>query len=126
MNVSLFLKSAALCIAAALIAFAFYGTDLLFLAKGIALALGASIVLAVVYPHLRSIRRGDRVSLVKNNMPAILFGKAGFALNDSALHREVRVKLDDGKEAIGIVESYESVLSPPKVRIVYEETIMER
>ena len=59
-------------------------------------------------------------------MPTIFgLGRTGFALGDSALNREVRVKLDDGKEAIGIVEGYEGVLSPPRVRLIYEEKLVE-
>ena len=127
MNVWLFIRSAILCTAAALIIFAFYGTDFFFLAKSVALGIGVSIIVSVFYPYLRGIKRGDRVSVVRNNMPVILgFGRLGFALTDSGIHKEVRVKMDDGKEAVGIVESYESVLSPPKVRIIYEERMMEQ
>lgn len=126
MSISMFAKTAALGIAAALIAFALYGGDLLFLAKALALALGFSIVFAIFYPQVRGIRKGDRVSVVGGGLPLLFgLGRSGLALDDSKVNREVRVKLEDGKEAIGIVESYEGILSPPKVRILYEEKFIE-
>lgn len=126
MSFSLFVKTAAISVALALGAFAAYGSDLLFLAKGIALAVGFSIVFTISYPQLRGIRRGDRVSVVGGGIPLLFgLGRAGFAITDSCLHKEIRVKLDDGKEAIGIVESYEGVLSPPKIRLIYEEKLVE-
>lgn len=127
MSLSMFVKVTALSIAAALVSFAVYGTDLLFLAKALALAIGLSIAVTVFYPHLRGIRRGDRISVVGNGgIPLILgLGRTGFALSDGILHKEIRVKFDDGKEAIGIVESYEGMFSPPKVRLLYEEKLVE-
>lgn len=126
MSVSTFVKVLGLCIAAALMAFAVYGTDMLFLAKALALAAGFSIAFTIFYPHMRGVRRGDRVVMVGSGLPMLFgLGRSGFALNDSVLNKEVRIKLDDGKEAIGIVESYEGVLSPPKVRLLYEEKLVE-
>lgn len=122
MNIALFFKSLLLSAAIVLVSFALWGSDLMFLAKGMALAIGASIVVAIAYPQLRGVRKGDRVSLVRQNMLTLPgFGKTGFALNHSSMHKEVRVKMDDGREAVGVVESYESLLSPPRVRIMYEE-----
>ncbi len=126
MSLSIFVKTAGLSVAAALVAFALYGTDLLFLAKALAVAGGFSIAFTIVYPHLRGVKKGDRVTVLGSGIPMILgLGRSGFALTDSGLHKEVRVKLDDGKEAIGIVESYGGVISPPKVRILYEEKLVE-
>lgn len=126
MSVSTFVKVLGLSIAAALVSFAVYGTDMLFLAKALALATGFSIAFTIFYPHMRGVRRGDRVVMVGGGLPMLLgIGRSGFALNDSVLNKEVRIKLDDGKEAIGIVESYEGVLSPPKVRLLYEEKLVE-
>ncbi len=126
MGISIFIKTAALGVAAALLAFALYGTDMLFLAKGIALALGFSIVFTVFYPYLRGIRKGDRISVNGAALPRIFgFGMSGFALSNGALNDEIRIQLDNGKEAVGIVESYESTFSLPRVRILYEEKLTE-
>lgn len=127
MNIGTFLTTAGLSIAAAFAAFALYGGDFMFLAKALALALSFSIVFSISYPHLRGIRKGDKVAVVGSGGLPMLFGlgRTGFALSDSGINKELRVKLEDGKEAIGIVESYEGVLSPPKVRILYEEKLVE-
>ncbi|MBU0586835.1 hypothetical protein KJ780_04940 [Candidatus Micrarchaeota archaeon] len=125
MNLSIFLKCTAVGVALALLSFAFIGDDLLFLAKGLALVLGISIVIAIAYPHLRGVRRGDRVFLIKGGRSLLGFWKSGFALQDAQMHKEIRVRLDDGKEAVGVVESYEGLFSPSKVRIVYEEKLVE-
>lgn len=127
MTITTFLKTTALCVAAALVAFAFYGNDLLFLAKALALAFATSIVFTLAYPHIRGVRKGDKVFIVGGNTPLLFsfMGRTGFALTDSRLNREIRIRLDDGKEAVGIVESYDSILSPPKVRLLYEEKVIE-
>lgn len=125
MNISLFLKILGLCIAAALIIFVVYGTDLFFLVKTMALAIGLSIIINVFYPFIRKIKKGDRVLIVGNDIPFFSLGRKGFALNNSELNKEIRVKLDDGREAVGIVESYEGMFSSPKIRIIYEENIVE-
>lgn len=126
MSFSMFLKTTALCVAAALVGFAFYGDELFFLVKALALAFGFSIIFTLLYPHIRGIKKGDTLSIKGAGFPAFLgFGRIGFALTDSLMNKEVRVRLDNGKEAIGIVESYEGILSPPIVRILYEETSSE-
>ena len=82
--------------------------------------LGASILIAYFWPSLRGVKRGDYVSVVRGNMPRI-FGSVGTALTDAKLGKEIRVKLDSGKEIVGILESYSGILSKPKVRLLYEE-----
>lgn len=126
MSFSIFVKTIALAIASALIYFAVYGTDFLSLAKALAFAIGLSLVITLFYPHIRGIRKGDRISVINNNVPFLFgLGRTGFALMDGSLNKEIRIKFDDGKEAIGIIESYEGIFSPPKIRLLYEEKIVE-
>ena len=125
-----FLKTAGLCIAIALVVFAFYGNDLLFLAKALALAIGFSIVFTIALPYARGVRKGDKVQIngMAANMPNFISwfaGRNGLALTDASLNKEIRIRLDDGKEAVGVVESYENLFSPTKVRLLYEEKIVE-
>lgn len=130
MGVRTFLKSTGLAIAAALVAFAIFpGSDLLFLAKALAFALALAIVFNVAYPYVRGVRKGDKVSVVEGAQGAqLLFfpfmSRSGFALTDGRQNGEIRIRLEDGKEAVGVVESYESIFSPPKVRLLYEERIV--
>lgn len=128
MDIRLFSKLLAVGVAAALLAFAFFGADLLFLAKGLALAVGLSLLAAIFYPQVRGVRSGDRVMIVGNSaFPGFLgMGRAGFAMNSGTLKKEIRVRMDDGQEAIGVLESYAGAISPPRVRVIYEEKIIER
>jgi len=129
MGFSTLLKTTGLAIALALAAFAFYGSDLLFLAKALSLALGASIAFNLALPYVRGVKKGDRVSIVGGSTPMLLpwMFRGGTALTDGKINKEIRIRLDDGKEAYGVVESYDTLLPPlpPKVRILYEERMME-
>lgn len=98
------------------------GQGLLELLKFMALSLGISIVFLLVYPRIRQVRKGDHVTIT-GSMPApfaSFLGLTAIALSDAAMGKEVRVKLGRGTEAVGMVESYEGMLSPPKIRLVYE------
>ena len=98
------------------------GQGLLDLVKFIALSLGISIVFLLVYPRIRKVRKGDQVAIT-GSMPvpfASFLGLTATALSDAAMGEEVKVKLGRGSEAVGMVESYEGLLSPPKIRLVYE------
>ncbi len=119
------IKTFLLFCALGLICFFLFGEDLFDLVKFIALSIALSIIIIIVYPHVRGIKKGDRVLVVGTAISQIpllnLIGKTGVALNDSKLGSEIRVKLDNGLEVFGIVEAYEGFFQPPKVRVIYEE-----
>lgn len=96
---------------------------LLSLAKAIALGTAVSIAIALFYPEIRGIKRGDSVSVVHNSALPALMGKAGHALSDARKNQELRIRFDNGNEAMGIVEGYEGILSLPKIKLVYEEKL---
>src|SRR3989338_2913916 len=111
MKLFLFFKLFLISLAISLAAFALTpNAGLMFLAKAIALGTGLSIVLSLVYPELRGVKQGDVVAVVISN---------------ARKNNELRVRFDNGEEAVGIVESYSGLFSPPKVRIIYEERIVE-
>ena len=113
-------KVFALLFAASLIYFALGPeTDLMLLAKLLALSAGASIVFMVVYPQARGIKKGDTVVIMGGPF-SMLFGLGARALSKAKIGDEIKVKLPGGGEAIGVVEAYEGLLSPPKVKLVYE------
>jgi hypothetical protein len=98
------------------------GQGLLELVKFMALSLGLSIAFLFLYPRLRQVRKGDQVTIT-GAMPvpfASLLGFSAIALSDAAMGEEVKVRLGRGSEAVGMVESYEGLFSPPKIRLVYE------
>jgi hypothetical protein len=121
-----FLKLFALAIVISLLAFALNpSADLLFLLKSLALCIAIAIIITFAYPLLRGVQGGDNVTVVANSTVPSLFGRGGIALNGGRKNGQVRIKLDDGREAVGIIESYEGMLSLPRVRLVYEEKLVE-
>lgn len=97
------------------------GQGLLELVKFMALSLGVSILFLFLYPRLRQVRKGDHVTIIGAGPFASLLGFTAIALSDAAVGDELRVKLGKGREAVGTVESYEGMLSPPKIKLIYEE-----
>lgn len=113
-------------LAASLIAFAVLPeAGFLFLAKILAIGIAVSIATAVVYPEVRGVKRGDPVSVVVSSSIPALIGRVGKSLSDGKKNNEIRVRFDNGEEAIGIIESYSGLISPPKIRILYEERITD-
>lgn len=127
MRLSLFFKLFLISFAVSLAVFAFIpNSTLMFLAKSIALGTGISIVITLFYPDLRGVRTGDIVSVVLNSSVHSLIGRVGRATTNARRNSEIRVRFENGEEAVGVVESYSGILSPPKVRVIYEEKIVEQ
>lgn len=96
------------------------------LLKLVALSIGVSIIVALFYPSIRGVRKGDRVLVSTGNLPTILgFGRTGIAIEDGRLQKEIKIRFSNGREAVGIVEDYGGTFSIPKVRLLYEETLKE-
>ena len=126
MRLGLFFKLFVISLACSLAAFALLpNSSLLFLAKTFVLGVGISIVVSIVYPEVRGVKKGDMVSVVLSSSVPFLIGRVGRAISNARKNSEVRVRFDNGEEAVGIVESYSGLISPPKVRILYEEKIVE-
>lgn len=96
------------------------------LLKLVALSVGVTILVALFYPSLRGIRKGDKVLISRGNFPSFFgFGRTGIAVEDGRIQKEIKLKLSNGREALGIVENYGGAFSIPKVRLLYEESIKE-
>jgi len=105
-----------------LIAFSLYpGMDILMLVKMLALSLGATIMINFLYDKIVGVKVHDRVVVVSNAFYPSIFGKHGMITHMSKNRKEVKVKLDDGEEVFGIIESNETMFSPPVVRAIYSE-----
>ena len=110
MGIMVFLKLFVISVAVSLIFFALDPTlGLLDLAKFIALGAGISIIASLLYPSFRGIQKGDKVSVVFNSVIPSIFGKGGIAMSSGKLNSEIRIRLDDGREAVGVIESYEGL-----------------
>lgn len=98
------------------------GQSLLDMVRYFALSLGLSLLFLLIYPRVKQVRKGDQVLIMGSGPLSSLFGLTATALSDAQLGGELRVRIN-GREAFGIVESYEGLLSPPKIRIVFEEMV---
>lgn len=109
---------------ASLLAFVFYGQDILFLAKAIALSIALTL-LYIIYlaKSPSSINVGKEVFVIGGSR--YLIGKKGIALTKARVNEKLRVKTYDGKESEAIVEKTEGLLSPAIVRIIYEEELVK-
>lgn len=115
------IKVYALLIALSLLAFALLpNAGLMDLVKLFAGATAATILFAFLYPMVKGVSKGDEVVVVAENMP-VFFGKIGRALVNAKKGSEIKVRLNDGREVIGILEEYEGLFSPPKVKILFEK-----
>ncbi|MEM2963800.1 MAG: hypothetical protein QXY61_03445 [Candidatus Anstonellales archaeon] len=122
MKIFSIIKIYAVLIALSLLVFAVLpGLGILDLVKLLAGATALTILIAFFYPMIRGVNKGDEVVVVAENMP-VLFGKIGRALVNAKKGEEIKVRLNDGREVVGILEEYEGLFSPPKVKILFEKT----
>lgn len=97
------------------------GQTLFDLFKYAALSAGLSLLFLLLYPRVRQVRKGDQVTIIGVGPFASLLGFTATAISDAAIGEEVRVSLGKGREAVGTVESYEGLFSPPRIKLIYEE-----
>ncbi|HSB46376.1 MAG TPA: hypothetical protein VLD37_00040 [Candidatus Bilamarchaeum sp.] len=126
MRLFMFFKLLLLCICAGLLWFGLApGASLMGLLKIFALGIVASVAITVVYPEVRGIRAGDSVSVVTDSGIPSLIGRAGRAAAAGKKNDHIKILLQNGTEVMGIVESYTGIISPPRIRILYEERLVE-
>lgn len=130
MKLFLFFKLFLISLAASLFLFALLPQQglragILFFAQMFALGIGLSILISLAYPEFRGVQKGDTVSVMVSSALPSLIGKIGKALSQGRKNSEIRVRFDNGEEAVGIIESYAGIISPPRVRIIYEERMIE-
>lgn len=125
MRAIIFVKLFVLFLAVSLLVFAVYNTGFMELARMVALGTVASIIVSVVYPEVRGIKEGDNVSVAASSAVPFFVGRRGVALSDAKKGKQVKIRFGNGSEAVGVVHSYEGILSPPRIRLLYEERIAE-
>ncbi|HNT60350.1 MAG TPA: hypothetical protein PKJ97_00030 [Candidatus Bilamarchaeaceae archaeon] len=99
------------------------GQTLFDLLKYTALSAGVSMLFVLLYPRVKKVRKGDPVQISGAPFPFHFMGFGAIADSDASIREKIKVKLGKGRVAIGIVESYEGLLSPPRIRIVFEEMV---
>ena len=126
MRLMLFLKLMVVCACFSLLWFALApDSTVLGLLKVAALGTVFSIAATVVYPEIRGIRAGDTVSVVTDSGIPSIIGRMGRAAQGGRKSEQIKILLQNGTEVLGIIESYIGLISPPKIRAVYEERLVE-
>lgn len=105
------------------------GLGLLDLAKMLAASFGASVLFVLVYPKVRGVRKGDKVQIIGfipspfegHPVMNLLGASFGVSLVDCRPGEDVKVRISDGREAIGVLEANEGLFSLPRVRVMYEQ-----
>ncbi len=118
--IGLFVKSFLGLLASALLTWAAIpGLELWKLLAG---AAGLSLLIPLVYPNLRGVKRGDGLLLIKANVePILLFSASScLALESGKRGDTIGISLPDGTLAQAVIVGYEGLITPAKVRLVEE------
>ncbi|MEM3422357.1 MAG: hypothetical protein QXF35_03475 [Candidatus Bilamarchaeaceae archaeon] len=126
MKAILFFKSFLLLLVIALVIFVATPMDLLTFAKVVAASFLLSILFALLYPEIRGVRNGDIVLVLSSDSTNSITARLGKALNNAKKNSELKIRLSDGTEVIGVLQSYEGFLTPPTAKLLYEEQLVEK
>ncbi|MBI5046905.1 hypothetical protein HZC07_04205 [Candidatus Micrarchaeota archaeon] len=125
MRLMLFFKLAILSLCSSLIAFGLLSVGAVDSLKIFAIGIVLSIAITAFYPDLRGVKQGDLVSVVADSAVPSLIGRIGRAAQSGKKNQQIKIKFDNGAEVLGVVESYTGLISPPRIKLIYEEKIME-
>ena len=126
LNFKVFISTFLISTSLALIAFALVpGADLLLLAKLLAAALAITLSSPLWYPHVRGVRRGDRVMIVGPSPMARMRSMYGTADENGRIGEMIRVVSDDGSELKCRIVSYAGTLSKAKVKVEDDAKVVE-
>ncbi len=141
MNFRVLLTSVALLTASALILYGFAGylNPLLGVPEGDtsllnsfwsleAIAIGTSILIGYAHPHVRGVKRGDRLVAVATRSPESVPAALNYiaattvtALENGRVGGKIKVQLDAEHRGEALILSYAGTFSPPLVQIVERE-----
>ncbi len=121
MKLFLFLKLFAVVSAVCLLLFGATDLSIIETLRLFALGIAGSMAVTYVYPEIRGIRSGDPVSVITNTV----FGRLGYAAEIGRKNDEIRIRLPNGSEISGVIEDYGGVITHPRVRIIFEEKLIE-
>jgi hypothetical protein len=96
--------------------------------KLIAIAIAVSIATGYAWPKVRGVRRGDTLMTFVRRHHQTPMGIATFneplfvtALENGRTNAKIRVQLQNGSLAEGIIEEYAGTISPPSIRLTETE-----
>jgi hypothetical protein len=126
MKIMMFGKLMLLAISISLLSFALLPeSTIIGTLKILALGTVGSIAISVFYPEMRGIKEGDTVSVVSDSAIPGIIGRLGIAANDGRKKEQIKILLNNGTEILGVIESYTGLISPPKIRVLYEEKLVD-
>jgi hypothetical protein len=126
MRVLLLGKVFVLILVGSLIYYALTPIDIIAFLKILALGLAISIIIAWGYPEIRGIKRNDLVATSSKTFLPSIMGRIGQAMSAGKKNDQIRIKFNNGEEALGIIESYAGWVTPARVRLLYEEKLVEQ
>jgi hypothetical protein len=98
--------------------------------KLVAIALALAILAGYAWPKVRGVRRGDVLVTMARRQHATPMGLLtvnepvfATALENARVGAKIRVQLQNGSLAEGVVESYAGTLTPPSIRLTETETL---
>lgn len=136
MNIKLFAQCTVALLAASLLGYAFsyigvVGTAIDSFWKLVAFDLGAAIVFAFSWPHVRGVRKGDALatdlSMGNLRMPGlnVMVGTFGIgnalAASNGRMGEKIRIRLSDGRRGEARVLEYAGTFSPARVQVLEME-----
>lgn len=125
----LFAKLLVLFLAASLIYYGIIpGASLGMLAKLIALGLGAAILVPLVYPFVKGIRKGDRINVSEERGPVwtVFIGLSnGMAMENGRIGDAIKIELIDKSIAIARISKYEGFFSNAEAKLLQREIPIE-
>lgn len=121
MRLALFLKFMLITLGTSLLSFSLLSAGFMETLRMFALGTVLSMGIVAFYPEWRGVRQGDAVSIVSDSSIPAIIGRAGMAASDGRKNGQIRIRLPNGTEALGVIESYTGIISPPKIRMIYEE-----
>ena len=105
------------------------GASLGDLAKLIAVDIGASLLIPLAWPHIRGIRKGDKIIVTEESSKAKIIALLGLfngkALDDGRVNGIIKVEMFDGSIALGTITKYEGFLSNAEVKLFEKSVTVE-
>lgn len=126
MRILLFSKLMVLALCISLLSFGLLpGATIISTLKLMALGTVASIAVTAFYPDIRGIKAGDRVAVVADSAVPGILGRFGKAAANGRINDHIKISLQNGSEVLGVIESYTGLVSPAKIRVLYEERLVD-
>lgn len=98
--------------------------------KLVAIAVALAILAGYAWPRVRGVRRGDVLIAFVRRHQQTPFGVATLsepvfvtALESGRVGKKIRVNLQNGSLAEGVIEEYAGTISPPTIRLTETENI---